>query len=187
MPAYFTLMMEFSRYEVDLDTVEKLDKAFEIVGLKFKSGFWGKAEDRTKEEIILHNQTLLEEDFMLGAAQNHDEGYWQSEYEYEGFSSVRGMFLNNAPEKGEFEYVLLIPEEEVLGGDGKTYRADPIERLGVLAEKLWAIPQIRSIQKANTARASQCRPIPLRLSPRDIIPSRIQNSMMPSTYSLAEL
>ena len=33
MPAYFTLMMEFSRYEVDLDTVEKLDKAFEIVGL----------------------------------------------------------------------------------------------------------------------------------------------------------
>ena len=120
MPAYFTLMMEFSRYEVDLDTVEKLDKAFEIVGLKFKSGFWGKAEDRTKEEIILHNQTLLEEDFMLGAAQNHDEGYWQSEYEYEGFSSVRGMFLNNAPEKGAFEYVLLIPEEEVLGGDGKT-------------------------------------------------------------------
>ena len=88
MPAYFTLMMEFSRYEVDLDTVEKLDKAFEIVGLKFKSGFWGKAEDRTKEEIILHNQTLLEEDFMLGAAQNHDEGYWQSEYEYEVFSSV---------------------------------------------------------------------------------------------------
>ena len=146
MPAYFTLMMEFSRYEVDLDTVEKLDKAFEIVGLKFKSGFWGKAEDRTKEEIILHNQTLLEEDFMLGAAQNHDEGYWQSEYEYEGFSSVRGMFLNNAPEKGEFEYVLLIPEEEVLGGDGKTYRADPIEKLGALAEKLWAIPQIRSIQ-----------------------------------------
>ena len=42
--------------------------------------------------------------------------------------------------------MLLIPEEEVLGGDVKTYRADPIERLGALAEKLWAIPQIRSIQ-----------------------------------------
>ncbi len=148
MPAYFSLDMEFNRYEVDFDTVKQIEERLERAGLVFRSGYWGKAEQRSREEIILHNQTLLEEDFMLGFEQHHDEGYWQSEYDCEGFSSVRGYFMNNYPIKGEFSFVLLVAEDEVLDWDseGTPYRKDAIGRLMELAKKLWEMPQIRSIQ-----------------------------------------
>lgn len=148
MPAYFSLTLEFSRYEVDFDTVKKTEEFFEKSGLKFKSGYWGKAEDRSRYEIILHNQTLLEDDFMLGAEQHHDEGYWQNEYEYGGFSSVRGMIMNNYPVDNEFEYVLLIDEEEMVDytDDGIVYKAEAVEKVKTLAKKLWEMPQVRSIQ-----------------------------------------
>ena len=144
MPAYFSLSVEFSRYELDFDTLKALKAYLDHAGLKFKSGV-KESEKDSIEEINDYNQKKLEDNYVLGYTDDRTEDYKQALYEYGGFSEVRGFFVNGSPTEKEYEYILVIPEEEVRNDDG-TYKADAVQKLKELVTKLWLMPQIRSIQ-----------------------------------------
>ena len=144
MPAYFSLSVEFSRYELDFDTLKALKAYLDNAGLKFKSGV-KESEKDSIEDINDWNQKKLEDNYVLGYTDDRTEDYKQALYEYGGFSEVRGFFVNGSPTEKEYEYILVIPEEEVRNDDG-TYKADAVQKLKELVTKLWLMPQIRSIQ-----------------------------------------
>ena len=50
MPAYFSLSVEFSRYEIDYDTVKMLKSYLDYAGLRFKCGV-NESENESIDEI----------------------------------------------------------------------------------------------------------------------------------------
>ena len=144
MPAYFSLSAEFSRYEIDFDTIKMLMHYLDYAGLKFKCGVMESKND-SAEEINKWNQKKLEDNYTLGYKDNRSNDYKQACFEYSGFSEIRGFFLNNSPVEKEFEFKLVIPEEEVIAEDG-TYRAEAVEKLKDFARILFIMPQVRTIQ-----------------------------------------
>ena len=144
MPAYFSMIMEFSRYELDFDNMKELHHYLKYAGLEFTGGAWH-AEDFSLEQIIEWNQKKLEGDFVLGYDENADNDYKQMNFSYGGFSEVRGFIMNNEPAHGEYIFTLLIPEDEVFISDD-TYKKDAVEKLKALATILWILPKTRTIQ-----------------------------------------
>ena len=144
MPAYFSLSVEFSRYEIDYDTVKMLKSYLDYAGLRFKCGV-NESENESIDEINDWNQKKLEDNYTLGYTDHRSNDYKQACFEYGGFSEIRGFFLNGSPTEKEFEFMLVIPEEEVVNDDG-SYKADAIQKLKDFARILWVMPQIRTIQ-----------------------------------------
>ncbi len=66
------------------------------------------------EETTEWNQRKLEEDFNLGFTEHHSHDYKQVIYKFGGYSEVRGFWMNNYPEDGEFTHEIIIPESDVL-------------------------------------------------------------------------
>lgn len=144
MPAYFSMSVEFSRYELDFDTVKMLKSYLDYAGLKFKCGV-NESENNSVEEINDWNQKKLEDNYTLGYTDHRSNDYKQACFEYGGFSEIRGFFINGSPTEKEFEFMLVIPEEEVKNDDG-SYKADAVQKLKDFARILWVMPQIRTIQ-----------------------------------------
>ena len=144
MPAYVSLSVEFSRYEIDYDTVKQLKSYLDYAGLKFKCGV-NESEKDSIEEINDWNQKKLEDNYTLGYTDHRFNDYKQACFEYGGFSEIRGFFINGSPTEKEFEFMLAIPEEEVMNDDG-SYKAEAVQKLKDFARILWAMPQIRTIQ-----------------------------------------
>jgi hypothetical protein len=144
MAAYFSLVMEFSRAELDYDNMKELNAYIKHAGLQFRGGAWH-AEGMTLDEITDWNQKKLEEDFVLGYDENCENDYKQMDLSYDGFSEVRGFIMNEEPVRGEYTFTLLIPEEEV-AIDAKTYKKEAVDKLKDIASKLWILPKARTIQ-----------------------------------------
>lgn len=144
MPAYFSLIMEYSRAELDFDNMKELTAYIKHAGLEFKGGT-GHSTNDTIEDIMEWNQKKLEEDFELGYDENANNDYKQMCFSYGGFSEVRGFIMNNDPISGEYTFTLLIPQEEV-HAEGRTYRKEAVEKLKALAKKLWILSKTRTVQ-----------------------------------------
>ena len=144
MPAYFSLIMEYSRAELDFDNMKELTAYIKHAGLEFKNGAYH-AENDTIEDIMDWNQKKLEEDFELGYDEDSSNDYKQMCFNYDGFSEVRGFIMNEEPIRGEYTFTLLIPQEEV-HVEGDTYRKEAVEKLKALAAKLWILPKARTMQ-----------------------------------------
>lgn len=147
MPAYFSIGIEFDRHDINCDTVRNFHLYLENIGLKFKSGYWG-SENDSLDEIIVHNQKLLENNFQLGMTEHFSHDYKQSLFEYSDFSEVRGFILNNSPVEHEYEYIIIIPESEVINytPNEDIFKKKETDILAELAVKLWNIPSVKSIQ-----------------------------------------
>lgn len=146
MPAYFSIVLEFDRNDIDLNSVDELCFYMKHAGLSFRSGAWG-AEKLTQGEITAHNQELLLQNFGPDPDEDHGNSYFQSEFDLEGFSGVRGFYLNNSPTDGRYEYVLVIPEEEIYDeNEPKCLKKETAEKLLHLLDWLWHMPSIRTIQ-----------------------------------------
>lgn len=146
MPAYFSLMIEFNRYEIDYDSIKMLHAYLKNAGLNFKSGYM-KDEGVSLDDIINHNQKLLEDNF-----DNTDgEGYKQVLFEYGDFTEVRGILFNNDPVEGEYAYHIIIPEDEVADfvDGGYVFKEKALDTIIELAKKMWFMPQIRTIQTGS--------------------------------------
>ena len=113
MPAYFNLSVLFRRNGLYPTFVKDFYTMLDKAGMKFRSGYWGFEED-SLEETIEWNQQKLEEDFNLGFTEHHSHDYKQVIYRFGGYSEVRGFWMNNYPEDGEFTYEIIIPESDVL-------------------------------------------------------------------------
>lgn len=144
MPAYISVIMEFSRYELDFDNMKELNAYIKHAGLEFKGGAWD-AEGMSLEEITDLNQKKLEEDFVLGYDEDSKNDYKQMHFSFGGFSEVRGFIMNQMPEKNEYIFSVLIPQDEVYEGEN-TYRKEAVEKLKAMASKLWVHPKARTIQ-----------------------------------------
>ncbi|MBR0512114.1 MAG: hypothetical protein IJJ81_06060 [Ruminococcus sp.] len=144
MPAYFSLIMEFSRAELDFDNMKELTAYIKHAGLEFRSGAYN-AENESMEDIMDWNQKKLEEDFELGYDEDASNDYKQMYFNYGGFSEVRGFIMNEEPIRGEYIFTLLIPQEEV-HVEGDTYKKEAVEKLKAIASKLWILPKTRTMQ-----------------------------------------
>ena len=144
MPAYFSMIMEFSRAELDFDNMKELIAYIKHAGLEFKGGAYN-AENETLEDIMDWNQKKLEEDFELGYDEDAVNEYKQMYFNYGGFSEVRGFIMNEEPIRGEYTFTLLIPEEEIVI-DAKTYKKEAVDNLKAMASKLWILPKTRTMQ-----------------------------------------
>lgn len=145
MPAYFSIFIEFERKSITHKTVSELAFYLRHAGLTFREGYLAAAE-MTENEIISRNQLLLDTDFEPDP--DEEDEYYQTVYDLDGFSSVRGMFLNNYPDSGRFAYELLIPEDEIINGKGIVMRG-PAERLLRFLMGVWHMPSIQTIQTAT--------------------------------------
>lgn len=148
MPAYFSIYIEMNHSLLDYTTVDELHFYMKHAGLAFKKGCqW--AEGLTEKGIIERNQKLLLDNFKPAPDQPAEEGYAQSEFEAEGFSGVRGFFLNSFPEEREFVYELVIPEEEIFGEEKYTIKKEAAEKLKHLLEWIWHMPTLKSLQTSD--------------------------------------
>jgi len=171
MGACFSLSVEFSRYELDFDTIKMLMKYLDYAGLKFKSGY-SESANNSADEINDWNQKKLEDNYTLAYKDGRENDYKQACFEYGGFSEIRGFFVNGSPTEKEFEFDLVIPEEEVLNEDG-SYKAEAVAKLKDFARILWIMPQIRSVQTQ------------LELSGEMVSESEILEGRAPSAYPFA--
>lgn len=144
MPAYVSMSVEFSRYELDYDTIKKLKSYLDYAGLKFKCGYQ-ESENDSIDDINDWNQKKLEDNYSLGYTDHRSNDYKQACFEYGGFSEIRGYFINGEPTEKEFKFTLVFPEEEVINDDG-TYKADAVQKMKDFARILWVMPEIKTIQ-----------------------------------------
>jgi hypothetical protein len=146
MPAYFSIVLEFDRDDIGVNTVDELCFYLKHAGLRFRSGAFG-AEKLSQGEITAHNQELLLHNFEPDPNEERGDSYFQSEFDVEGFSGARGFYLNNTPSDGRYEYVIVIPEEEIYEeNEPKTLKKETAVRLLHLLEWIWHMPSIRTIQ-----------------------------------------
>jgi hypothetical protein len=150
MPAYFTIDIVFDRNSITDHTVDELSFYLKHAALKFREVYGGR--EMTEKDMIARNQELLEKDFSLAPDQDKSEDYVQAIYDMFGFSGVRGFFINNFPENGEFTFELLIPEEEVLRKEAYTIRKEAADQILHLITNIWHMPSVLTIQTSTELR-----------------------------------
>ena len=146
MPAYFNLSVQFRRDELYPTFVKDFYALLDEAGMRFQSGYWGFEED-SLEETTEWNQRKLEEDFNLGFTEHHSHDYKQVIYKFGGYSEVRGFWMNNYPEDGEFTHEIIIPESDVLAeGYPVRFKKEKIDGLLELSKKVWRFTPVKAIQ-----------------------------------------
>lgn len=146
MPTYFNISVQFKRYDLYPLFVKDFHAMLDEVGMVFQSGYWG-FEDDSLEEIIRWNQRKLEEDFNLGFTEHHMHDYKQVVYSFSSYSEVRGFWMNNYPDDGEFTHEIIIPESDVLAEEYLVqFKIERIEELIELAKRIWQFPLIKAMQ-----------------------------------------
>ena len=144
MPAYFSMIMEFSRAELDFDNMKELLAYIKYAGLEFRGGI-RHSENDAAEDIMDWNQKKLEDDFELGYDEDVSNDYKQMLFGCGGFSEMRGFIMNESPIRGEYCFNLIVPEDEVANNDD-TYKKEAVEKLKAIASKLWVLPKTRTVQ-----------------------------------------
>ena len=150
MPAYFNIDIVFDRNSITDHTVDELSFYLRHAGLKFREVIG--CEKVTEKEMIARDQELLEKNFSLAPDQDKSEDYYQIQYDAMGFSGVRGFFMNNFPENGEFTFELLIPEEEVLGDKPYTIKQRAADQILHLITNIWHMPTVLTVQTSTEQR-----------------------------------
>ena len=146
MPAYFDLSLQFLRADLYDGFTADFDAALERAGLAFQAGYWN-AEGCTREEIAAWNQQRLTADFRLGCTEHYTHDYKQTLYRFAPYSHVRGFWMNQYPDGGQFNYSIIIPEGEVVDkGNYTIFLPGRAAQLRELAEKLWQFPAVKAIQ-----------------------------------------
>lgn len=146
MPAYFEMSLQFLRKDLGPDFIANFDAHLERSGLVFGDGFW-EDEGLSQGEIAVWNQKKLEADFVLGMTTHRSHDYKQALYDFGGYGEVRGFWMNQYPDGGQFNYSIIIPESEVVDGDNYTiFLPGRAAQLRELAEKLWQFPAVKAIQ-----------------------------------------
>ena len=146
MPAYFEMSLQFQRKDLYSSFITDFDAHLEWSGLRFRSGFW-EDEGLSQGEIAVWNQKKLEADFVLGMTTHRSHDYKQTLYDFGGYGEVRGFWMNQYPDGGQFNYSIIIPESEVVDGDNYTiFLPGRAAQLRELAEKLWQFPAVKAIQ-----------------------------------------
>ncbi len=149
MPAYFSLILEFSRKNICPGLMQNFQEALASAGLAFQSGYWESEQDNL-QSILNWNQKLLEQDFELGYDENVSHDYKQMLFRLDGFRHVRGFWMNRYPVREEFSFALVIPEAELFGDDVTTlkesYLPEKMQILRDLACQLWEVCPVMSIQ-----------------------------------------
>lgn len=146
MPAYFEMSLQFQRKDLYPGFITDFDAHLERSGLRFLSGYW---EDRglSQAEISAWNQQKLEADFVLGMKTHRSHDYKQTLYRFGDYSEVRGFWMNQYPDGGQFNCSIIIPESEVVDeGNYTIFLPEQAEQLRELAEKLWQFPAVKAIQ-----------------------------------------
>ena len=146
MPAYFDMSLQFRREDLYPSFMADFDAHLERAGLGFRSGCW---EDKglSQAEIAAWNQKRLNEDFVLGMTTHRSHDYKQTLYRFGDYEEVRGFWMNQYPDGGQFNYSIIIPESEVVDENNYTiFLPNQAERLRELAEKLWQFPAVKAIQ-----------------------------------------
>ena len=88
-----------------------------------------------------------EVDITLGFTEHHSHDYKQVIYKFGGYSEVRGFWMNNYPEDGEFTHEIIIPESDVLAeGYPVRFKEERIEELLGFSKRIWQFPPVRAIQ-----------------------------------------
>lgn len=139
MPAYFTVKFQFRRECLYPDFMKDFYNTLFEAGLKFKSGYWyGKNDDC--ETIINWNQQKIEDNFVLGRAQHVKYDYKQMLFDFGDFSEVRGFWINYR-DKNEFDFFIIIPEDDIFEYFKPThedrYFADKIKLIVSTAAEIW--------------------------------------------------
>lgn len=146
MSAYFNLSVQFRRDELYPTFVKDFYTMLGEAGMKFLSGYWGFEED-SLEETIEWNQRKLEDDFNLGFTEHHMHDYKQVVYSFGSYSEVRGFWMNNYPEDGEFTHEIIIPESDVLVEEcSARFKKEKMEELLELSKEIWQFSPVRAIQ-----------------------------------------
>lgn len=146
MPAYFEMSLQFQRKDLYSSFITDFDAHLERSGLVFGDGFW-EDEGLSQGEIAVWNQKKLEADFVLGMTTHRSHDYKQTLYGFGGYGEVRGFWMNQYPDGGQFNYSIIIPESEVVDGDNYTsFLPGRAAQLRELAEKLWQFPAVKAIQ-----------------------------------------
>ncbi len=146
MPAYFSIDVSIRKkdmYEgIYADFIELLQEE----GLKFAGGYM-EFMDESLEEIISWNEKKLMEDFVIGDDEHYSHDYRQACFDYRGFSEVR-MFILNVTEDDEFNFIIAIPEDELIQlKDGKfSYKPDIMADIKQLIIKIWDLESVAAIQ-----------------------------------------
>ncbi|MCM1132731.1 MAG: hypothetical protein NC340_04595 [Ruminococcus flavefaciens] len=147
MPAYFDITIQFVRSDIYSTFVRDFYAHLDKCGLNFKSGVEC-GEEYSCDDIADINQKKLDENFELGFTQHRSFDYRQIYYSFGGYSEVRGFWLNNYPEKNEFAYEIIIPEDELVIYRGKEsiFCREKTDGITELAVKIWEFPYVRAIQ-----------------------------------------
>ena len=146
MPAYFEMSLQFLRRDLCPGFIAGFDAALDRAGLKFASGVL-EDEGLSQGEIAVWNQKKLEADFVLGMTTHRSHDYKQTMYQLGGYEEVRGFWMNQYPEKGQFNCSIIIPEREVVDErDYTRFLPDKAVQLRELAERLWQFPAVKAIQ-----------------------------------------
>ena len=146
MPAYFEMSLQFQRKDLYSSFITDFDAHLERSGLVFGDGFW-EDEGLSQGEIAAWNQKKLDSDFVLGYTTHRSHDYKQTLYDFGGYGEVRGFWMNQYPDGGQFNYSIIIPESEVVDGDNYTiFLPGRAAQLRELAEKLWQFPAVKAIQ-----------------------------------------
>lgn len=151
MPAYFNISIQFQRKDIYRTFVYDFYSHLKKCGLEFLSGVSREWERKySYEEIVSVNQQKLEENFHLDYDEICSNDYRQIYYSFDNFSETRGFWLNNYPDKEEFIYEIIIPEDELIIYTGKYFESifdkEKIFRVIKFVEKIWEFPYVKAIQ-----------------------------------------
>lgn len=149
MPAYFNMTIQFLRSDIYSKFMRDFYAHLDKCGLKFKSGI-DCIKKCSSDDIADINQKKLDENFKLGFTQHRSFEYKQIYYSFGSYSEVRGFLLNNYPQKNEFTYEIIIPEDELIIYHGmymkSTFDREKMNEIIKLAIKIWEFPYARAIQ-----------------------------------------
>lgn len=146
MPAYFSVTFELNKSKT---AVRDFCTALIDAGFIFKSGFWGFEKD-SFEDIIVWNQTKLDENFQLGCAEHHSHDFKQMLFDFADFSEVR-LYITNDKKTSTFNFHLIIPEKDLVElprqkEQSPYHKTEKMELLKILAKHMWKNTEILAIQ-----------------------------------------
>ncbi|WP_026525132.1 hypothetical protein [Butyrivibrio sp. MB2005] len=146
MPAYFSIDISIRKKDIYEGIYADFIGLLQEEGLRFAGGYM-EFMDETLEEIISWNEEKLLEDFSIGVDEHYSHDFRQVCFDYHGLSEVR-MFILNVTEDDEFNFIIIVPEDELIQlKDGKfSYKPAIMEDLKQLIVKIWDFESVAAIQ-----------------------------------------
>ena len=146
MPAYFSIDISIRKKDIYEGIYADFIDLLQVQGLKFAGGY-REFMDETLEEIISWNEEKLLEDFSIGVDEHYSHDFRQVCFDYRSFSEVR-MFILNVKEDDEFNFIIIIPEDELIQvKDGRfSYKPEIMADLKQLIVKIWDFESVAAIQ-----------------------------------------